>query len=280
MGIKVSGNFSRSMNSDSKIKIIIKNIISPTLLSYIRRNVLHLYGFFGDYPSYGDAMKHCGGYESDSVVQRVAANARTRKYSLWIDDRTRQLLSAFAYISNGIEKRGSMNVLDFGGGLGDHYAIFKNFFGGKIKFKWMICETPAMAQAGKNEFSNSELFFIDKIAQAEDSGILFDAILASSSLQYVDDPDKYFNDLSQLKAKFIILNRLPFTPLQKDRITIQKVPREIYSGSYPAWFFSEQKWLALLQKDHSIVMRWMVPQDSLNLGIRQIPYQGMLLERK
>ena len=38
----------------------------------------------------------------------------------------------------------------------------------------------------------------------------------------------------------------------RDRLTVQKVPPEIYSASYPCWFFDKKKFHAFFRDKYSV----------------------------
>jgi putative methyltransferase (TIGR04325 family) len=66
-------------------------------------------------------------------------------------------------------------------------------------------------------------------------------LLLSGVLQYLPEPYEVLRRLLQHGLRHAIMDRTPFLEADRDRLTVQQVPEEIYRASYPAWFFSETK---------------------------------------
>lgn len=141
-----------------------------------------------------------------------------------------------------------------------------------------MCETPEMVRAGSQKFSNGELHFIDRIDNIN-KDTNFDLVLASGVLQYVDEPEYYFQKLCSLEADFMIIDRLSMVDIQKDCATIQTVPKEIYKASYPAWFFSESKWISIFKENHNIIARWKIQEHPIYYNREKYYQQGLLIEK-
>jgi hypothetical protein len=56
-----------------------------------------------------------------------------------------------------------------------------------------------------------------------------------------------------MDISYLIIDRTPFIEDEVDRLTIQKVHPRIYSASYPAWFFSRQKFMNFVRSRFEIV---------------------------
>ena len=84
------------------------------------------------------------------------------------------------------------------------------------------------------------------------------------------DPNRWFlvydNDSGELgfvvfgyvgvinEFEYIIIDRTPFNLKDRDKITLQIVPPDIYKASYPCWFFDKPFFINyFLAKNYSIV---------------------------
>jgi putative methyltransferase (TIGR04325 family) len=97
--------------------------------------------------------------------------------------------------------------LDFGGGAGSTYFEAKHFFPNK-DFRWIVLETKIMANMAQSLNSTTdELEFISDFSELQNTRI--DFVIANSSLQYTDNPIDYLTKLTNLKAKYLYITRMP-----------------------------------------------------------------------
>jgi hypothetical protein len=61
------------------------------------------------------------------------------------------------------------------------------------------------------------------------------------------------------------------------RLTVQHVPKRIYPASYPAWFLSENEFLATFAKQYERVATWPA-LDKHNPQGGRAQYKGFLFE--
>ena len=148
-------------------------------------------------------------------------------------------------ISKSLNKS-NIKVCDFGGGYGTSY-IENKFLINKfsIEFDWNIIELKELVQNAKQIVPENKIKFFDDIDKH-----LYEAdiLLFGSSLQYLENPystlDKCIN---KIKPKYIIFDRTGFSSNKNDEIFLQNVNLR-YKASYPAWIFSENKFLEHLNK--------------------------------
>ena len=263
------------------LKKIAREWLPPKIVELVKMSVIHskCRGFSGQYESFQKALEHCGGYEDKSIIERSIALAKEKTYvDTWIRGQTINLFAALSLVLLNKPISRNLRVLDFGGGLGDHYYDFLRFIPNQIELCWDICETPAMVKAGK-KFFGKEISYEDDLHKIDERKE-FDLILTSGTLQYVDNPEEYFNKLSLLKSDYIIIDRISLIDIAQDAIAIQNVPKELYDASYPVWFFSQNKWISKFQEDYIIKMRWHIPRHPIFFNRTKYFQQGMLLERK
>lgn len=136
-------------------------------------------------------------------------------------------------------REGAMRVLDFGGSLGSIYWQHRKFFTG-IDVSWGVVEQPEFVTTGKGLDQNSIDFYssLNNYLQSEKPNV----ILLSSVLQYLENPAQVLGELLQTPANTLIVDRTPMSDAPSNVPCVQRVPKHIYSGSYPAWIFS-RSWL-------------------------------------
>lgn len=236
-------------------------------------------GFFGNYKNYEEVLKFTEGYEKNEIIEYVyhqtLQGIKTREQNHQLNARYQQLLAALYIAQNSMED--GLTILDFGGALGAHYFSIINLLRRDTIKNWIVCETSLMSSKGQQNLADNKLKFISNIEECKN--VRIDIVLASCSLQYLEDPMKMLETLIGLNAGALILNRVPFIDEEKDRLTLQVVPEQLHGGSMPAWFFSKSKWMSKLLKKYQLIAQWPVPEDVVCLDGKSIVYQGFVLKR-
>ena len=241
--------------------------------------------FEGRFPTFAAAHSACldgAGYEKESVVAQ--AQVRTRKIQdsclrdpLTCSPRVAYLLAAFTLPLAGVAPGSPLKVLDFGGGVGGVYLRLNKFLAARGPLQWDIVETSAMAAAGKVFHKDGGPHFAtDLSAVAENS---YHLILASGSLQYVEDPAAWFDRLCMMHAGHIVFDQVPWIDEGEDRLTVQ-TPVGAAGPAYPSWFFSRAVWMDRLQRDFQFRMKWIHSEAQMILDGKTLFYEGFVLERK
>lgn len=194
--------------------------------------------------------------------------------------RASRLVAAFQTATIAQRGQNPLRVVDFGGAFGTHYYQIRSFLPQEIRLQWIVWETAPTAELGTKEFATEELQFASGLKEVREISSAPHIIIASSSLQYSENPANLFEELAGLGARYLILDRMPLIRQPRDRLTVQRVPAAIYPASYPAWFFSEPLWLERLLAEHELLMRWSVPEDGAVLDGRPVSYYGFLLRRQ
>ena len=244
------------------MKQLLRSITPPIVITALSRARNRGYGFSGDFSAFAAAQALTVGYGAPEIVQA----AREPTPSIDVDARLQQILAALALVPQR-----PLSVLDLGGASGGYYYLLRPF----MDLRWTVLETPAMVAANRHR-STEELTFIDA---PEDAAPGYDIVFMSGVLQYLELPFAMFGRLAPL-AQFVLINRLPLIETSRDRITVQRVHPSIYRGSYPAWFFSRESFMAVIERQHEVAMRWDVPQDAPLLDGKPVVYKGLLLKRR
>jgi len=204
------------------------------------------YGYFGHYADWQSATRDASGYDSEAIINRVAEASRIvrdGKAGFEQDSTTGNLedfsFSFFPFLEKQLASGKRFRVLDFGGGLGSHFYPLNQLLKAN-NLDWTIIEQEAFFSIGKKEFESDQLHFIQN--PDEWSGPAPNLLLLGCVLPYLEQPYQVLQRLTDLKPEYIIVDKHPLVQGRKDRLTLQRIPPTIYSASYPAWFFSEDKW--------------------------------------
>lgn len=218
------------------------------------------YGWFGNYTSWQDAATLAGGYDSGIILQKTRDALLKVKNGSAVYERDSVLFDKIEYPfpliscllrSAAVLKR-PLNILDFGGSLGSTYFQVKDFVGTDCCASWNIVEQEHYVNCGKINFEDEHLKFYHSIdACLQDKKI--DLILLSGSVQYLENPHQFLEQVAGYNFDFIVFDRTAFHNQTEDRLTLQTVPPEIYEASYPSWFFNTGRFLNHFKPNNKIV---------------------------
>jgi putative methyltransferase (TIGR04325 family) len=260
------------------LKKVIKDFLPPALKRFLSGL---FYGWYGNFPTWAEAAKKCGGYDSFKILEKVKKSSLMVKNGSAVFERDSvlfenieysfPLLSGLLWIAN--QNNGKLNVLDFGGSLGSTYFQNKFFLDSQNEVNWCIVEQPGFVKTGKESFEDEKLHFFYSI---EDCLNVYkiDVVILSSVLQYIEEPYSLLENIRLKGINYIIIDRTPFIE-GNDRITIQKVKPSIYSGSYPCWFFNEDKFLSTLTKEYELLLEF----DALDEANNSSKFKGFLFQK-
>ncbi len=266
-----------------KTQQIIKYLTPPIILD-IYKQYMCKYGFFGNFPSWDDAVKSSNGYDSDVILNKVKnsllkvkeGKAAYERDSVIFDkiQYSWPLLTGLLWIASRNENR--LNLVDFGGSLGSAYYQNKKFLMHLHELKWSIIEQPKFVECGKQYFENENVRFyytLEDCIKKQNP----DTILLSSVLQYLEKPYDLLEEIIDREFKYIILDRTPFLETGEDKITIQKVSPEIYRATYPAWIFNFEKFLKFFSKNYELVSDF---ESTDRANINTVTFRGFIFRIK
>lgn len=260
-----------------KRKEILKDLLPP----YIIRKLTGLfYGWHGSYSDWDSALAECTGYDSMSILDKVKqaalivknGKARYERDSVLFNDYyyNYPLLTALLYVSARQGNR--LNVLDFGGSLGSSYYHCRSILSSVSEPRWNIVEQKLYVDSGIELFQDDILRFYYTVDECLADN-LPDILILSSVLPYLREPYKVLESLMQKEFNYIFFDKMPFIEGQ-DRITVQNVNPEIYTASYPCWFFNENKFLQFINNKYSLIYKF-DNQDRTNI---KSVFRGYLFE--
>lgn len=247
----------------------LKPFIPPVLISLKKKIFMSRYGWFGDFKTWDKANSKSAGYDADTIFEKVLSStlavkrgeaAYERDSFLFYDkDVLFHMLTGLLLAST--ESQLKLNVMDFGGALGStyfqHVHLLKH-----LELSWHIVEQQKFVNAGKLHLEDETLKFHHTIESCVALGKP-NVVLLSSVLAYIPDPYQLLEEIFALNIPYLLIDKHPLIEDVRDRITIQRVPPEIYHASYPAWFFSKKKFYDLLDSKYEIVYKCQVeiPND-------------------
>lgn len=248
---------------------MLKELIPPVLLKYITG---FFYGWNGNYSTWAEAEKKCSGYDSDIIFTKVKESLLKVRNGEAVFERDSVLFDKIHYslpLLSGLsivalKNNGKLNVLDFGGSLGSSYYQNKNIFKDLTQFNWCIVEQPHFVKEGLNTFADNDLHFFYDVKSCMEQYTI-NVLLMASVLQYLEDPYSFLDEIISKKIEYIIIDRTPILTEGEDRITVQKVPKNIYEAKYPCRILNEQKLVNYLSKYYDLVFDFESP-ERMNLN--------------
>ena len=250
------------------IKEQIKRFCPPIIVNAFKGK--SKYGYFGNYKTWQQAKDNSGGYDSDLILEKVKDSLLKVKNgemayerdSVLFDQKQYSwpLLAGLLFIAS--EDKNRLNVLDFGGSLGSSYFQNKDLLK-NIDLKWYIAEQDNFIQCGKKYFEDNVLKFVDGTDNAPIKDI--SVFIASSSLQYLEDPYDFMKKIIIKGFPYIIIDRTLFLP-DREKICVQKVRPEIYDASYPVWFMNEKKFLDIFADKYEMISDFYSFDGKVDLG--------------
>lgn len=234
--------------------------------------------FEGDYRAWGAALAAAGadaGYEGKAAVDRYM-----RRYREVMEDPAGavrraglQLIPFMAAFSLAQPIDGVIEVLDFGGGYGAIYDLLSHLYPDKA-VRWTVVELPGIVAKGAEMGASEWKRFASEIPAKP-----YSLVIASGTLQCLPDPKAGWEALARLRAPLFMVGRFPVVPsLTRDRLTVQHVPKRLFTASFPTWFFCRD-WLDLFKAEGRLILQWDSPGDVTDLDLERFCFQAFLLAR-
>jgi len=267
-------------------RLCIKEILPPVLLRVFKNLVVEKKNqFVGDYLSWREASMHATGYDSEEIFSRVRVAALSVKRGEAVFERDSvcfyheefrwPVLACLMTIA--AERGGQLSVLDFGGALGGFYFQHRKFLSCLPSLRWCVVEQQKLVEIGRAEFQEEGLEFYMTIDECMSQGRGIDVAMLSSVLPYLEDPRSLLSSIAERNTPYIVVDRTPFSSRQSDRISIQKVPDDIFPAAIPAWILSEGSFDNFMCELGYARMA-SFPCDEI--GIHEAKFEGILYGRK
>lgn len=214
----------------------------------------------GNYSSWAEAQAKCTGYDASNILEKVrtaivkvkSGESAYERDSMNFDEIQYSKLLSDALVQIGRGKEGIISLIDFGGSLGSSYFQNRNFLNTMKRVDWTVVEQKHFVECGQKYIADENLRFNYTIEEALKEKKA-NALLLASVVQYFDDPYELISKCLGYDFEYIIIDRTGFIEGNKERITVQTVPEEIYKASYPAWFLNEKKFRAAFENKYELL---------------------------
>ena len=230
--------------------------------------------------NYQEAQKQSLGYEEDNLVDKLVENIKREppwkviNNELYIEHRQLELLSAVMRVSFE-NKYINIKVADIGGGNGYLSSSIRENLD-MINWDWTVFESDKVALAYSQFEKESGIKWQKSSGDFVDS---HDIGLFSCSLQYLQSPFKVLRKFAS-KCKYLIIMRLPLIDESNHVITKQIFTEGIYheaSSSWPAWFFSKNRFYSEIEKIGKVIYKWKTPTEIIHFEGKSIMMEGVLV---
>lgn len=245
-----------------------------------RTSINKYYGFLGDYKSWKSVSKKCRGYDAENILNKTLESTLAVKEGRAVFERDSFIFYEIQYsegllnsLKEVLASDGKLNVLDFGGALGSHYFQNRNALGVDNIENWTVVEQEHYIKIGNKKIADEILNFKASVDDVNNANIL----ILSSVLQYLEKPYEWLEKFINKGIKYIIVDRTAFNKENRDRLTLQIVPPEIYEAKYPAWFLNEEKFLSYFDGKYNLITDFDVTIDKVD----EIPskYKGYFFQK-
>lgn len=216
--------------------------------------------FDGDFQSWEAASARCTGYDAEHILAKVLEATLKVKRGEAAFERDSVLFDEIEYVwpvtaglmwaaaSNG----GKLHVLDFGGALGSSYFQNRKLLEDLPEVRWNVVEQAHYVDAGQKYIQDKSLRFYPSIDACLDE-MKPDVILLSSVLQYIKNPFELLKEAMNTGARYIIIDRTPFSRGNIDRLCLQYVSAEIFESTLACWIFSSEKIVQTLSREFELI---------------------------
>jgi len=263
-------------------KKIIRDLLPPAVTRFLERQNSNA-GYSGDYSSWEEAKRASTGYDTDIILNKVKdallkvknGEAVYERDSVLFDEiqYSWPLLAGLLWIAS--RDGNCLNLIDFGGSLGSSYFQNRALLGHLDKLSWSVVEQKTFVDCGRELFEDNLLKFYhsldDCIAERRP-----DTILLGSVIQYLGKPYDLLQEVIDRGFKYLIFDRTPFLEKGADRLTVQKIPAEIYEASYPAWFFDQEKFLRFFAPKYEMIASF----ESADRANIPATFKGFIFRRR
>lgn len=279
----------RKVRSPSRGRARVRRIakaITPEWLRVWGRALFGWKWFEGNYARWADAKTGSRGYDDGAIVERVlAATLAVRDgraaferdgIAFAVPAPETELVAALRNVAK--ENGGRLRVLDFGGALGTTYWRHRHELADLKELCWDVVEQPEFVKVGKAQIEGGALAFFETI-DAADEARPHDVLLASTTLQYLENPGRTVRRWIERGYPWLLFNNVPLHRNRGDRIAVQRVPAEIYPASYPVWFLNRAKFLGHFTSAYEVAHEF-ASEAVWPVGWGRYASTGLLLRKK
>jgi putative methyltransferase (TIGR04325 family) len=270
------------------MKTSARRLLPAPLRHWISRLLGFGMRYRGPFANWQEAKRHSSGYDDELILARVLAGTRLvvagkaayEQDSVVFAKPDPNLQMCVAIALSAARSRRPLAILDFGGALGSHFFRCQDLLQQLDLDSWNVVEQDHFVSCGRRELTSIEKlrFYptIEDACKAAPPGLL----IASSVLQYIEDPMHTLNVLVDCGADVLLLDRMPFSDDGKTHCMVQQVPKDIYPASYPIWFLSWQDTCRALSGKYAMLMEFDSGDAPASAGKIRAQYRGALFVRR
>lgn len=272
----------------SKLRSLARENIPPEFRQFLRRKFRRAATFDDSFGDWASAKEAAIGYDSEIIAQRVLEGITAVRDGSVAYERDSVTFTQLEYswpVLAGLmwaaaSDGGVLRVLDFGGSLGSTFFQYRRFLGTLTEVSWTVVEQDTFVEIGRESVVETGLAFCDSIPNALATGQP-NFVHFGSSLQYLENPREVLEAVAQTGAKYLLLDRIPVSELDRDLVTVQMVPPSIYPASYAAWVFSLEGLKRTLEIEWDVVSEFeSLGGQALTTSGVCVSWRGMLCSRK
>jgi putative methyltransferase (TIGR04325 family) len=221
------------------------------------RNRPDVPGFEGPISSWEEAEARTKGWDSPEITAKTLQAALKVKDGLAAMEQDGNALDYIRYSTvilllitiASIKNRGSVRIVDFGGGLGANFFQNRKLVEQCSNVEWRIVERRDIVQLGLQHFQTSKLKFYTHLEEALTGADAPSALLFSGSFQFVEKPFVLLDKIHGSSVNILAFDRLLVWEQKNDAVFIQNPdPERYYRANYPTWVFSKCAFSASLRE--------------------------------
>ncbi len=270
-----------------KFKQLVKDWFPPAVLTFCRRWRKEGTSYNGDYASWQDALANSTGYDADLILEKVSSALLNVKSGEAVYERDSILFDRIEHpfpllaglLRAAAANEGKLTVLDFGGSLGSTYFQCRDFLSVLPQLHWCIVEQEKFVRRGREFFETDQLRFFFSMQECMEE-VKPNVILFSSVLQYIQNPFDLLKTVVDAGVQYIIIDRTPFSALNRDWLCVQSVSPEIYQASYPSWIFSEPSFELFLSEKFELTADFDGSDGCSHVDELPFKFKGMIWRRR
>ncbi len=178
-------------------------------------------------------------------VLRLARGTGPLPVHLWASDLSRPnaaastVLMAYGYVlALAAWKKDRLILLDWGGGVG-HYKLISQALLPHVEIEYHCKDVPLLCEAGRELQPSGSFHEDDESCFARD----YDLVLASGSLEYVEDWKHVVRRLAEASRRYLYITRLPVVHRAGSFTVVQRPYRHGYATEYVSWVLNRQEFL-------------------------------------
>jgi putative methyltransferase (TIGR04325 family) len=182
----------------------------------------------------------------------------------------------FAYVFTlAAHKKEKITMLDWGGGIGHYYLLAKTLLP-KVQIEYHCKDVPQLAEYGAQLFPEHHFYPDDSCLKRT-----YDFVMASTSLQYVEDWQSLLSGLAKATKKYLYITGLPIVLNVPSFVFIQRPYSYGYNTEYLGWCLNKKEFLSCAERQGIKLIREFIVGDKphIQFAPEQNEYRGFLFER-